>query len=81
MDFSQNSLINDELPSLENETNNNNINIIDEQKNANVTNCLALTIQEDHKLIALKNVFLKTVRMSWKVAITSITLELIRLFL
>lgn len=81
MDFSQNSLINDELPSLENENENNNINIINEQKNANVTNCLALTIQEDHKLIALKNVFLKTVRMSWKVAITSITLELIRLFL
>ena len=50
------------------------------QENTSVTNCLALTIIEDHKLIAVKNVFLKTLRMSWKVAVTSITLALIRLF-
>ena len=58
-----------------------NTDIIEnEQENTSVTNCLALTIVEDHKLIAVKNVFLKTLRMSWKVAVTSITLALIRLF-
>ena len=44
------------------------------------TNCLALTIQEEHKLQALKNVFSTSVRMSWKVAITSIALAILRLF-
>lgn len=49
-------------------------------EDANTTNCLALTIQEDHKLIALKNVFLRSIRMSWKVAVSTITLALLKLF-
>ena len=49
-------------------------------EDANTTNCLALTIQEDHKLIAIKNVFLRSIRMSWKVVVSTITLALIRLF-
>ena len=53
-----------------------NLNI----ENANTTNCLALTIQKDHKLVAVKNVFLRTIRMSWKVIVTTITLTLIKLF-
>ena len=53
-----------------------NLNI----ENANTTNCLALTIQKDHKLVAVKNVFIRTIRMSWKVVVTTITLTLIKLF-
>ena len=49
-------------------------------EDANTTNCLALTIQEDHKLVAFKNVFLRSIRMSWKVAVSTITLALIKLF-
>lgn len=49
-------------------------------EDANTTNCLALTIQEDHKLTAIKNVFFRSIRMSWKVAISTITLALIKLF-
>ena len=49
-------------------------------EDANTTNCLALTIQEDHKLVAFKNVFLRSIRMSWKVVVSTITLALIKLF-
>ena len=49
-------------------------------EDANTTNCLALTIQEDHKLVAFKNVFLRSIRMSWKVVVSAITLALIKLF-
>lgn len=46
---------------------------------ANKTNCLALTIQKDHKIIAVKNVFLHTFRMSWKVIVSSISLWILKL--
>lgn len=49
-------------------------------EDANTTNCLALTIQENHKLIAIKNVFLRSIRMSWKVVVSAVTLALIKLF-
>ena len=49
-------------------------------EDANTTNCLALTIQEDHKIVALKNVFLRSIRMSWKVVVSTITLALLKLF-
>ena len=51
-----------------------------EVKDANTTNCLALTIQEDHKLVAVKNVFIRSIRMSWKVVVSAITLAIIKLF-
>lgn len=49
-------------------------------EDANTTNCLALTIQKEHKIVAIKNVFLRSIRMSWKVAISAITLAIIKLF-
>lgn len=49
-------------------------------EDANTTNCLALTIQEDHKLVAFKNIFFRSIRMSWKVVVSTITLALIKLF-
>ena len=48
-------------------------------EDANTTNCLALTIQKEHKLVAVKNVFIRSVRMSWKVVVSSITLAIIKL--
>lgn len=51
-----------------------------DEKTANTTNCLALTIQKDHKLVAIKNIAFRSIRMSWKVIISSITLGILRLF-
>ena len=49
-------------------------------EHTNTTNCLALTIQEDHKVVAVKNVFFRSIRMSWKVMISTVTLAILRLF-
>ena len=65
-------------PEVSEDTTSESVNIKNED--ANTTNCLALTIQEDHKLTAIKNVFFRTIRMSWKVAVSTITLALIKLF-
>ena len=62
------------------EQNSKEIIKLDEQT-ANTTNCLALTIQKDHKLVAIKNIAFRSIRMSWKVIISSITLGILRLFL
>ena len=50
-----------------------------EPEEANTTNCVALTIQKDHKLVAVKNVFLRSIRMSWKVVVSTITLAILKL--
>ena len=65
-------------PEASSETPSESVQIKNED--ANTTNCLALTIQEDHKLVALKNVFLRSIRMSWKVVVSAVTLALIKLF-
>lgn len=65
-------------PEASNETPSESVEIKNED--ANTTNCLALTIQEDHKLVAFKNVFLRSIRMSWKVVVSAVTLALIKLF-
>lgn len=49
-------------------------------EDANTTNCLALTIQKDHKLVAIKNVFFRSIRMSWKVIVSTIALGILKLF-
>lgn len=50
-----------------------------EIEDANTTNCLALTIQKDHKLVAVKNVFLHTIRMTWKVIASTVALTILKL--
>ncbi len=65
-------------PETSNEAPSESIDI--KTEDANTTNCLALTIQQDHKIVALKNVFLRSIRMSWKVAVSTITLALLKLF-
>lgn len=76
------SLSNDETQKdsqeVQNEPSSESVDI--KTEDANTTNCLALTIQEDHKLVAFKNVFLRSIRMSWKVVVSTITLALIKLF-
>ena len=46
---------------------------------ANITNCLALTIQKEHKLVAIKNVFLKSIKISWKVIVSTVALTILKL--
>lgn len=58
----------------------NSLDVIEEISNTSTTNCLALTIQEEHKLQALKNVFSTSMRISWKVAISTIVLSILKLF-
>ena len=74
----QDELLNKNLSEIYTETPSESIEI--KPEDANTTNCLALTIQEDHKLIAVKNVLLRSIRMSWKVVVSAITLALIKLF-
>lgn len=50
-------------------------------KDANTSNCLALTIREEHKLVAVKNVFLHSIKVTWKVVVSAITLHLLKMFL
>lgn len=64
------------------------INQLDDEKtekieieDANKTNCLALTIREEHKLVAVKNVFLHSLKSTWKVIVSTIALHILKLFL
>lgn len=71
-------LENENSPEVSNATPSESLDI--KPEDANTTNCLALTIQKDHKMMAIKNVFLRSIRMSWKVVVSAVTLALIKLF-
>ncbi len=45
------------------------------------TNCLALTVRKDYNFAIAKNTIFKTIRMSIKVAISTLVLNFIKLFL
>ena len=47
---------------------------------ANTTNCLALTIKKDYKLVAVKNVFIHSIKVTWKVIVSSIALRILKIF-
>ena len=49
-------------------------------ENASTTNCLALTIKEDHKLVAVKNVCLHSLKVTWKVIASTIALHILKIF-
>lgn len=51
-----------------------------EIQEASTTNCLALTIKEEHKLVAVKNVFLHSLKVTWKVMISTIALHILKIF-
>lgn len=47
----------------------------------NKTNCLALTIKEEHKLVAVKNVFVHSLKVTCKVIASAIALHILKIFL
>ena len=69
----------DELSSLESSQNSQPAEPIDIDS-ANTSNWLALTIRKEHKLVAVKNVFLHTIKVTWKVVVSTITLHVLNLF-
>ena len=62
-----------------NNTNDDNINNDNINEN-NTSNCLALTLKEDYKLTSKTNVMLKSLRMTFKVFVSYVTLNIIKLF-
>lgn len=45
------------------------------------TNCVALTVREDYKMIVARNVFKKGAKMSWKVALSMAVIHFLNIFL
>lgn len=45
------------------------------------TNCLALTVRENYQVVAVKNFFKKGFRVSWKIALSMITINFLNMFL
>ena len=54
--------------------------IIDNEIDAS-TNCLALTVKEDYHIVVFKNFFKKSARISWKIAISFLTMNFLNMFL
>lgn len=54
---------------------------MDHNRNYNATNCLALTIQKEHKLIVVKKVAYKTIIVSAKVLLSALSLMLLNMFI
>ena len=50
-------------------------------EDSNTSNCLALTIKKEYKLVAIKNVFIHSLKVTWKVIVSTVTLHLLKLFL
>lgn len=47
----------------------------------NTTNCLALTVRENYHMVVVKNVFKKSFRISWKVAVSIFVMNFLNMFL
>lgn len=45
------------------------------------TNCLALTVRENYHVVAVKNFFKKSFRLSWKIALSMVTINFLNMFL
>ncbi len=52
----------------------------DIEKETAETNCLALTVRKDYNISIIKNGFFTTLRLSWKVAISTFVLNILKLF-
>ena len=50
-------------------------------EDSNTSNCLALTIKKEYKLVAIKNVFIHSLKVTWKVIVSTVTVHLLKLFL
>ena len=51
-----------------------------EIESSEVVNCLALTVKKDYNLAIVKNVFVKTFRNVWRIALSIFTLNFIKFF-
>lgn len=58
----------------------NNIETTDDS-NSEVANCLALTVKKDYSLSIVKNVFIKTLKNTWRIALSIFTLNILKFFL
>lgn len=72
----------EEIPNEEpvEETNETPSTPLEDVSENNTSNCLALTIKEDYKLTTKINKILKPIRMSFKVFVSYVTLNIIKLF-
>ena len=55
-----------------------------EELNNNIddtTNCLALTVRENYHMVVVKNFVRKSIRVSWKVALSIFTINFLNMFL
>ena len=50
-------------------------------KESEVSNCLALTVKEEYRITVIKNVFKKSFRVSWKIALSILTINFLNSFL
>lgn len=74
---------------VEGTTNNTNLNTsvnlnIKHDLNNNIdtaTNCLALTVRENYQVVAVRNFFKKSFRLSWKIALSMVTINFLNMFL
>ena len=69
-----------EQPSEENSSNTSQENQTTDIDENNTSNCLELTIKEDYKLTSVVNVAIRSLRMSFKVFVSYVTLNIIKLF-
>lgn len=45
------------------------------------TNCLALTVRENYQIVVVKNFLKKSFRVSWKIALSMVTINFLNMFL
>lgn len=82
-----NNLLENNLESNELNTNieeTSDINLISNSENSNnteIANSLALTIKKDYSLTIAKNIFIKTLRSTWKIVLSVFTLNFLKFFL
>ncbi len=76
-------------PNLIINSDSNNIVVIDDEKIRSLqnnkektveTNCLALTVRKNYNLAIVKNSIFTTLRLSWKVALSTFLLNVLKLF-
>lgn len=51
------------------------------QSDSEVANCLALTVKKDYNLTIVKNVFIRTLKNTWRIALSIFTLNMLKFFL
>lgn len=70
------------IKKLDNVNYENKILSNEQQESINIdTNCLALTVKKDYTLSIAKNAVLKSIRMTFKVAVSTLFLNIAKIFL